>query len=193
MATPRDEPVLDFRCQAEWALWLDEHHATATGAVLRFVRKGHDPAAFTQPQALEVALCFGWIDGQARREDDVHWLLRFTPRGKRSIWSEVNRASALRYIAEGKMQPAGLAEVERAQADGRWEAAYAPSSRAEVPPDLQAALDAEPRAKAFFATLNARNRYAVLFRTHTAKRPETRARRIAQFVAMLARGETLHP
>lgn len=144
-------------------------------------------------EALEVALCYGWIDGQRKAEDDKYFLQRFTPRTPRSTWSKINRDKALKLIEEGRMQPAGLAEVDRARADGRWDAAYDAQSVATVPPDLQAALDANPKAAAFFAKLDSRNRYAVLFRTQGAKKPETRARRIAQFVGMLAKGEKIHP
>ena len=144
-------------------------------------------------EALTVALTWGWIDGQKRALDDTHWLQKFTPRKPKSLWSKINRDKALALIASGAMQPAGLAEVERAQADGRWDAAYAGSKTITVPDDLAAALAADKRAAARFATLNAANRFAVLFRVHTAKKAETRAKRIAQFVAMLARGETLHP
>ncbi len=143
--------------------------------------------------ALEVALCFGWIDGRKKSAGADYWLQHWTPRTARSIWSQVNREKALKYIDEGRMQPSGLAEVERARKDGRWDAAYASVSTATVPPDLQAAFDANPGAEAFFATIGSQNRYAVLFRIHTAKKPETRARRIAQFVEMLARRETVHP
>ena len=139
-----------------------------------------------------MALCWGWIDGQKKSIDAHWWMQKFTPRAKRSIWSQVNRDKVQALIEAGRMRPAGLAEIERAKADGRWDAAYASASKAEVPADLQAALDAEPRAKAFFAKLDGTNRYAILFRTHQAKRPETRAKRIAQFVEMLARGETIH-
>lgn len=144
-------------------------------------------------EALEVALCYGWIDGQRKAEDGKYFLQRFTPRTPRSTWSKINRDKALKLIEEGRMQPAGLAEVDRARADGRWDAAYDAQSVANVPPDLQAALDANPKAAAFFAKLDSRNRYAVLFRTQGAKKPETRARRIAQFVEMLAKGEKIHP
>jgi len=146
----------------------------------------------TYPEALDVALCFGWIDGQKKSDTAATWLQKFTPRSKRSIWSKINREKALALIAGGRMKPAGLQEIERAKADGRWEAAYESQSRAEVPADLQAALDANPKANVFFATLNSQNRYAVLFRIHHAKKAETRARRIKQFVEMLAKGEKLH-
>jgi len=143
-------------------------------------------------EAVEQALCFGWIDGQKRSLDAHHWLQRFTPRRARSLWSKVNCEKALALIEQGRMQPAGLREVERARHDGRWEQAYDPPGRAQVPPDLEAAFARHPRAAAFFATLDGANRYAVLWRLQTAKRPETRARRIEQFVAMLERGEKLH-
>jgi uncharacterized protein YdeI (YjbR/CyaY-like superfamily) len=156
-------------------------------------KKDSGIASVNHPEALEVALCYGWIDGQRKAQDDKHFLQRFTPRTPRSTWSKINRDKALKLIDEGRMQPAGLAEVDRARADGRWDAAYDAQSVATVPPDLQAALDANPKAAAFFAKLDSRNRYAVLFRTQGAKKPETRARRIAQFVEMLAKGEKIHP
>ncbi|MES2296105.1 MAG: YdeI/OmpD-associated family protein [Pseudomonadota bacterium] len=187
-----DAPA-DFPSQAHWAQWLAAHHASSRGIWLRIAKQGAPQPSVSHPQALEVALCFGWIDGQRKSLDAHYWLQRFTPRGARSIWSKVNREKALAYIAAGRMQASGLAEVERAQRDGRWDAAYDPGSTAQVAPDLQRALDDNPGAAAFFVKLDARNRYAVLFRIHTAKKPETRARRIAQFVAMLARGDTLHP
>lgn len=156
-------------------------------------KKDSGIASVNHPEALEVALCYGWIDGQRKAEDDKYFLQRFTPRTPRSTWSKINRDKALKLIEEGRMQPAGLAEVDRARSDGRWDAAYDAQSVATVPPDLQAALDANPKAAAFFAKLDSRNRYAVLFRTQGAKKPETRARRIAQFVEMLAKGEKIHP
>ncbi len=140
-----------------------------------------------------MALCFGWIDAVRRSDDERHFLQRYTPRSARSTWSQINRDKVLRYIAEGRMQPAGLAEIERAQRDGRWDAAYAPVSRLQVPADLQQALDAVPGTQAFLERLDSRNRYAILLRTHMAKRADTRARRIANFVAMLARGEKIYP
>jgi uncharacterized protein YdeI (YjbR/CyaY-like superfamily) len=187
-----DEQVLCFGSQAELAQWLSEHHATCDGVWLRHAKKGAPAPTVTYQQALEVALCFGWIDGIKKGEDAHYFRQRYTPRRARSIWSRINRDKALKYIEEGKMQPAGLAEVERARQDGRWEAAYDAVSAAVVPPDLQAAFDASPGAEAFFNTLNSQNRYAVLFRIQTVKKAETRARKIAQFAAMLARHETLH-
>jgi uncharacterized protein YdeI (YjbR/CyaY-like superfamily) len=182
-----------FASAADWEAWLRAHHDTAPGVWIRFARKGAGVPSVTYLEALHAALCFGWIDGQARRVDDAWYVQRFTPRRPRSIWSKRNREFATALIEAGRMQPAGLAEVERARADGRWDAAYDAPSTATVPEDLQAALDARPEAAAFFATLSGQNRYAILHRIQTAKRAETRARRIERFVAMLAAGETLHP
>ena len=187
-----DKP-LHFDGPKDWAAWLKRHHASSPGVWLRIAKKGTAAPSISHADALELALCHGWIDALSRSDGATHWLKRFTPRSARSIWSKVNRDKALALVAAGRMQPAGLKEIERAQADGRWEAAYDSGSQSKVPPDLQAALDAQPAAKAFFATLDSQNRYAVLFRLQTAKRPETRARRIENFVAMLARGEKLHP
>ena len=156
-------------------------------------RKGTGVRSLTYEEAVLAALCFGWIDGQARSLDETAWLQRYTPRRSRSIWSQINTERAARLIAEGRMRAAGLAEVERAKADGRWEAAYAPPSTATVPPDLEAALAASPAAAEVFAGLDSRNRYSILHRLATAKKPETRARRVATFVAMLEKGELLHP
>ena len=182
-----------FASAAEWEAWLREHHDTAPGVWIRFARKGSGTPSVTYLEALHAALCFGWIDGQAKSVDDASYVQRFTPRRARSIWSKRNRGFAEALIAEGRMQPAGLREVERAKADGRWDAAYDAPSTATVPDDLQAALDASPRAAEFFATLNGQNRYAILHRIQTAKKPETRARRIAGFVAMLEAGERPYP
>jgi uncharacterized protein YdeI (YjbR/CyaY-like superfamily) len=185
-------PIVPFASAAAWEAWLEERHAAAPGVLLKFAKKGSGVATVTYEEAVEVALCFGWIDGQVRRFDERFYLQRFTPRRRASRWSKINVERALALIEAGRMRPAGLAQVEAAQADGRWEAAYASPSNATVPPDLQAALDANPAAAAFFATLSGANRYAILYRVGDAKRPETRARRIAQFVEMLARGETVH-
>jgi uncharacterized protein YdeI (YjbR/CyaY-like superfamily) len=187
-----DTPV-DCPTVAGWERWLKRHHATAAGVWLRMAKKDSGFPTVAYVDVLEVALCHGWIDGQRKSDDAQYFLQRFTPRTRRSIWSQINRAKALKLIDEGRMQPAGLAEVERAKADGRWDAAYEASSTATVPPDLQTALDADKKAAAFFAKLDARNRFAILFRTQGAKKPETRARRIAQFVEMLAKGEKIHP
>lgn len=182
-----------FELQASWAAWLSENHSTSSGVWLQLAKKGADTASVSYEEAVEVALCFGWIDGQKQAHDDQFWLQKFTPRSAKSIWSKINRDKALALIEAGKMQPAGLKEIERAKADGRWDAAYDSPSKAGVPEDFQAALDGNARAKAFFATLESRNRYAILFRIHTAKKTETRAKRIAQFVLMLERHEKVHP
>ncbi|MEO3749502.1 YdeI/OmpD-associated family protein [Streptomyces sp. B6B3] len=188
-----DDPELDLADQDAWAAWLEDHHADPSGAWLRIAKKDSGLTSVGYAEAVETALCFGWIDGQSRRLDDRYWLQRFTPRRPRSRWSRINRQKAEDLIERGLMRPAGLAEVERARADGRWEAAYDSPRTAEVPDDLRAALAANPRAEAFFATLNGRNRYAILHRVQEAKRPETRTRRIATFVTMLADHRTPHP
>lgn len=185
--------ILPFASAGEWAAWLDEHHAdTPDGHWLKLAKKESGIATVTYAQALEEALRYGWIDGQKASFDETWWLQRFTPRRPGSRWSKVNTEKAAALIAAGRMRPAGLREVEAAQADGRWERAYERQSAAQVPPDLQAAFDANPKAAEFFATLTSANRYAVLYRIQDAKRPQTRADRIAKFVAMLERGETLH-
>lgn len=179
---------------AAWRAWLHEHHGDERGVWLTLARKGAAaPTSLTYDQALEEALCHGWIDGQIRSGDEFSYRQRFTPRTARSGWSTRNVATAERLIAEGRMQPSGLAAVERARADGRWDAAYAGPASIEVPADLAAALDSHPAARTMFQNLNGRNRYSVLYRIETAKRPETRSRRIEQFVAMLGRGETIYP
>lgn len=179
---------------AAWRSWLDEHHDDPAGVWLILAKKGTtQPTGLTYDQALEEALCHGWIDGQARRRDDATYLQRFTPRRSRSSWSKRNVATVERLVAEGRMHSAGVAEVERAKADGRWEAAYAGAATIEVPADLAEALAAEPRAQTMFGMLTAQNRYAVLYRVTTARKAETRARRIEELVAMLARGEAPHP
>jgi uncharacterized protein YdeI (YjbR/CyaY-like superfamily) len=182
-----------FESLEAWERWLAEHHDEPDGVWIKFARKGSGIPSVTQPEALETALRFGWIDGQARSLDERFYLQRFTPRRARSMWSKRNREIATALIAAGRMEPPGLREVERAKADGRWEAAYDAPSGATVPEDLQRELDANAQAAAFFATLDSRNRYAILHRIQTAKKPETRARRIATFVAMLAEGRTLYP
>jgi uncharacterized protein YdeI (YjbR/CyaY-like superfamily) len=189
-----DAPELVVRDVAAWRAWLAKHHSDPAGVWLVLAKKGTTkPTTLTHELALEEALCHGWIDGQARRRDHETTFQRFTPRRRRSVWSKRNTGIAERLAAEGRMHPAGVAEMERAKADGRWEAAYAGPATIQVPPELEAALAAEPRAKAMFATLNSQNRYAILHRLATAKLAETRTRRISQFVAMLARGETIYP
>ncbi len=180
---------------AAWRAWLDEHEDdTPDGVWLVLARKGKDaPTTLTYDTALEEALCSGWIDGQGRSRDDVSTLQRFTPRRARSRWSTRNVGIVGRLTTEGRMRPRGLAEVERAKADGRWDAAYDGSRTIEVPPDLAAAVAASPRAQAMFDVLTAQNRYAFLFRLSAVKRAETRERNIARFVTMLENGETFYP
>jgi uncharacterized protein YdeI (YjbR/CyaY-like superfamily) len=184
------EDALTLPDAAAWRAWLAEHHGDSDGVWLVTAKKG--VAGVSRDEALEAALCHGWIDGQARRRDEDTYLQRYTPRRRRSAWSQRNTKIVERLTAEGRMHPAGLAEVERAKADGRWDAAYAGSATIEVPADLAEALKAEPEAQAMFETLNSRNRYSVLYRIETAKKPETRQRRIEKYVAMLARGETIY-
>jgi len=190
--TPEREIVFCESADA-WGRWLEEQHAVSDGVRLAIAKKGGAQPSVSYAEAVEIALCYGWIDGQVGRLNDDHYLQLFTPRRARSIWSKINRDKALRLIEDGRMHPAGLREVERAQADGRWDAAYASHSTAEVPDDLASALAASPAASAFFATLTSQNRYAILFRIGNVKRAETRARKIAEYVAMLERGETLYP
>jgi uncharacterized protein YdeI (YjbR/CyaY-like superfamily) len=187
-------PELIVSDAAAWRVWLGKHHANPAGVWLVLAKKGtEEPTSLTYDQALEEALCHGWIDGQARRRDETTYRQRFTPRRRRSSWSKRNTGIAERLLAEQRMHPAGVAEVERAKADGRWDAAYAGPKSIEVPPDLAEALAAEPGAQTMFEGLTSQNRYAVLYRIATAKRGDTRARRIGEFVAMLGRGETIHP
>jgi uncharacterized protein YdeI (YjbR/CyaY-like superfamily) len=182
-----------FPSPEAWERWLEENHAGCEGVWIKMAKKSVEIDSVRYPEVLESALCFGWIDGRREALDQLHFLQRFTPRRRRSRWSRINRETAERLIADGRMRPPGLAEVERARADGRWDAAYEGSRRSTVPPDLQSELDARPRAGTFFEGLSSQNRYAIIYRLHDAKRPETRARRLAKFVAMLEAGETLHP
>lgn len=189
-----DLPELTVADAAGWRAWLGANHHDPAGVWLVLAKKGTtSPTSITYDQALDEALCHGWIDGQTRRLDETTYRQRYTPRRVRSPWSQRNVAIVARLVEQGRMQPSGLAEVERAKADGRWEAAYAGPATIKVPDDLAAALAANTSAQAMFAILTSQNRYAVLFRIGSAKRPETRARRIEQLVAMLARGETLYP
>jgi len=189
---PTDLPTLPFERQKDWAAWLGKNHATSSGVWIKLAKKASGIKSVTYDEALEVALCYGWIDGQRKSHDETSWLQKFTPRGPRSIWSKINTEKAQRLIESGRMKPAGLKAVETARQDGRWDAAYASQSKSVVPGDLQAELDRNAKAKAFFATLDSRNRYAILHRIHTAKRAETRARRIKQFVRMLEKKEKIH-
>ena len=189
---PADEGPRSFRNARAFETWLRKHHDRADGLWLKIAKRGAAEPTVTYAEAVDVALCWGWIDGQKQALDDQHFLQRFTPRRPRSLWSKVNIGKVAALIEAGRMQAPGLAQIEAAQADGRWARAYDGARTAVAPDDLLEALDAEPKAKAFFATLDAANRYAVLWRIQTAVKAETRARRIAQLVAMLARGEALH-
>jgi uncharacterized protein YdeI (YjbR/CyaY-like superfamily) len=189
---PEELEVGAFPSAQAWQAWLEEHHDSSNGIWLKLARKGSGIDSVSHSEALDVALCYGWIDAQGKGGDSQTWHLRFVPRRPKSRWSKVNTEHIARLIAEGRMQPSGLREVERAKADGRWVAAYEPQSRSRVPDDLQHALDVETKAAEFFASLDSRNRYAILHRIAEAKRPETRARRIAQFVDMLARGQKIY-
>ena len=191
---PGELPELTVDDAAAWREWLREHQASPTGVWLVLAKKGTtEPTSLSYDQALEEALCHGWIDGQRGPRDETTYRVRFTPRRSRSPWSARNVDIVARLEWEGRMQPAGMAEVKRAKADGRWDAAYAGQAAIVVPPDLASALAAEPRAAAMFEILTSQNRYAVLYRVDSAKRADTRARRIEQFVAMLGRGETVYP
>jgi uncharacterized protein YdeI (YjbR/CyaY-like superfamily) len=187
-----DFTVLSFASPAEFEHWLSSHHGSSRGIWLRLMKKASGLPSLTYQQALDVALTWGWIDGQTKSHDSDSWLRKFSPRGARSIWSKINRQKALALIAAKRMHAPGLAQVERAKKDGRWQAAYDSPSNAKVPADLAAAFATSPRAAAFFGQLEARNRYAVLFRVHVPKKPETRARKIRELVAMLERGEKIH-
>ncbi|GAA3908822.1 YdeI family protein [Sphingomonas limnosediminicola] len=185
-------PVLAFRDGESFEEWLDQQPADAAGAWVKLPKQSASTPGMTKAEAIDAALCHGWIDGQLDKYDDQYWLVRFTPRKARSKWSQVNKKRATELIAEGRMRRSGAAQIEAARRDGRWDAAYAPASSAKVPADLQDALDANPQAAKFFATLKGTNRYAILYRIGSVKRPETRARKIAEYVSMLERGETIH-
>jgi uncharacterized protein YdeI (YjbR/CyaY-like superfamily) len=187
------EAGVPFASAEAFEAWLAEHHASSDGLWIRFAKKASGIPTVVYAEAVEASLRYGWIDGQVKAVDADFYVQRFTPRRSRSRWSKINCAKAEALIASGAMEPAGLAEVERAKADGRWAAAYDAPSTATVPEDLRAALDADPEASAFFETLDSNNRYAILHRVQEAKKPETRARRIEKFVAMCSRGETVHP
>jgi uncharacterized protein YdeI (YjbR/CyaY-like superfamily) len=191
MATRAELPILQHSDQAAWRKWLRKHHADSPGVRLKLAKKGSGHTTLSHSEALEEALCFGWIDGQVGRFDEHFYLIRFTPRRPGSVWSQINREKATRLIAEGRMHPAGLAQVEAAQADGRWENAYEPQSRATVPEDFQAALKANAKAGSFFATLPGSARYAFLYRLHHVKDPKRRAKRIADYLELLEQERTL--
>ena len=191
---PRDDlAVIAFASLRAWEDWLAAHHEDSPGLWLKIAKKGAGSTTVSYADAIEGALCFGWIDGQKGKLDDAHWLQRFTPRTRRSKWSKINREKAEQLTAEGRMQPAGLREVEAARADGRWDAAYQGQATATVPPDLARELDRNPAAREFFATLTGVNRYAILYRIQDATRPQTRARRIQKYVTMLNEHKTIYP
>jgi uncharacterized protein YdeI (YjbR/CyaY-like superfamily) len=185
-------PVLHFANKKKWSDWLAKQHEKSKGVWLQIAKKDSDIASISYVEALDAALCYGWIDGQKKGYDDKYWLQKFTPRGPKSIWSKINTEKAERLIASGEMQPAGLKAIEAARNDGRWEAAYASQKNISIPDDFQAALDQNVKAKTFFSTLKSAERYSILFRIQTAKKPETRAKRVKQFVEMLERNEKIN-
>ena len=187
----RDLPVIAFKSQRAWDAWLTSQPAQSKGLWLKLAKKSSGIASVSKPEAIDTALCHGWIDGQLDSFDDDFWLIRFTPRQSASKWSEKNRARALQLVEVGRMRPGGLKEIERARMDGRWNGAYASQSTAQVPDDLRAALEKNGKAKRFFETLDSRNRYAILYRIHNVKKAKTRIARIEQFVTMLFEGKTL--
>jgi uncharacterized protein YdeI (YjbR/CyaY-like superfamily) len=190
---PDGSPIKLFKSRQDWAAWLERNQHKRTSLWLRLAKKGSGLRSVSYQEALEVALCYGWIDGQKRPECEQTWLQRFLSRSSKSVWSKINREKALALIARGKMKPAGLEAIENAKKNGRWDAAYDSPSGATVPSDFQAALDANPRATEFFTNLDRANRYAVLWRIQTAKKAETRTRKIQQFITMLEKGEKIHP
>ena len=187
-----DLPIVPFESKERWADWLAKHHHQSAGIWMKLAKKDSGIRSVTYDEAVEVALCYGWIDGQKKGLDDRYWLQKFTPRGPKSIWSKINTEKVERLIASGEMKPAGLKAVEAARKDGRWDAAYSSQKNMTVPDDFQAALDKTKRAKIFFEKLNSANRYAILFNIETAKKAQTRARRIQKYVEMLEKGEKLY-
>ena len=193
MTVKPELPIMPFASREAWEAWLEEEHATSDGLWLKIAKKGSGIETVTFAEALDAALCYGWIDSQRGGFDERFFLQRFTPRRPRSKWSQVNREKVAKLMEAGRMRPAGLREVERAKADGRWDAAYEPQSAATVPEDLRLELEKNEGAREFFETLDRANRYAMLHRIQDAKKPETRARRIAKYVEMLAEGKKLYP
>jgi uncharacterized protein YdeI (YjbR/CyaY-like superfamily) len=193
MATQPDLPILPFASQKKWEQWLHAHHEKAAGVWLKIAKKDAGIPTVTYAEAVESALCYGWIDGQKKSFDDKFFLQKFTPRRPKSIWSKINCEKVEQLIKDGRMRPAGMKAVESAKADGRWDAAYASQNRLEIPADFQEALDANPKAKAFFSTIDSANRYAMLGRIVSAKKQDTRDRNIAKFIEMLAQGKTIYP
>jgi uncharacterized protein YdeI (YjbR/CyaY-like superfamily) len=191
MSTGQDLPIVEAADQQAWRAWLEVNHASPTGVWLKFAKKGSPTPSVSYREAVEEALCYGWIDGQSRSYDEHFYLQRFTPRRSRSKWSQINREKATRLLAEGRVTPSGLAQIEAAKADGRWDAAYPGQGAARIPKDLQQALDQNPKAKAFFETLTGSTRYAFLYRLHNVVRPESRAKRIANYIELLDAGKTL--
>ena len=189
---PTELPIVPFANKKKWASWLARQHEKSSGVWLQLAKKDSGIPSVTYEEAVDVALCYGWIDGQKKSYDNRYWLQKFTPRGPKSIWSKINTKKAEQLIASGEMQPAGLKAVEAARQDGRWEAAYASQKNISIPEDFQAALDQSKKAKASFAALKSAERYSILFRIQTAKKPETRAKRIQQFVEMLEKNEKIH-
>lgn len=185
--------TLAFATQEEWEAWLEAHHADIAGLWLKIAKSGAGTRSVSYAEALEGALCYGWIDGQKAALDDYYWLQKFTPRRPKSVWSKINRQKAEALVAAGRMRPSGLRQVDLAKADGRWKAAYDGQATIAVPPDLRSELDQHTVAAAFFSTLDSRNRYAILYRIQSAKTPETRAARIRKFVEMLSRHEKIYP
>jgi uncharacterized protein YdeI (YjbR/CyaY-like superfamily) len=186
-------PVIAFASASDWELWLSRQPRSSTGAWLKLAKRGSGIGSVSRQEAIDGALCYGWIDGQLQKFDERYWLIRFTPRSGKSKWSSINQTRVQTLIDTGRMNAAGLEEIKRAKADGRWEAAYPPQSKAEVPADLQLALDGNPKTKRLFSKLDGTNRYAIFYRIHNSQKPETRAGKIAKYVQMLARGETIHP
>jgi uncharacterized protein YdeI (YjbR/CyaY-like superfamily) len=185
-------PVLEFKSQAEWERWLDKNHARTNGVWLKYAKKGSGIKTVSHSEAIDAALCYGWIDSQGKSFDEKFYLVKFTPRRPRSVWSKINVERAERLIAEGRMKPAGLAQVQAAQADGRWERAYAGQATAEIPEDFKTALAKNHKAAKFFESLTKANKYAFIWRLHHVKRPETRAANIEKYVEMLADGQKFH-
>jgi uncharacterized protein YdeI (YjbR/CyaY-like superfamily) len=192
-ATSTNEPALTCETKARWAAWLAENHLASTGIWLRLAKKTAGTSSVSYAEAIEVALCYGWIDSQKKADNENFWLQRFTPRSAKSIWSKINRDKATTLIANGRMEAAGMEEIERAKKDGRWDAAYDSARTAVIPADFQSALDRNAEARLFFASLNSQNRYAILFRIQAAKKLETREGRIQKFVEMLDKHEKLYP
>ncbi len=193
MGTDDGLPTIFCASEADWERWLEENHGASNGVWVKVAKKASGIDSVRYPEVLDTALCFGWIDGRREALDEQHFLQRFSPRRARSPWSRINREKVQRLMAEGRLRPAGVREMERAKSDGRWEAAYAGQKTMAVPDDLERELDARPEAKTFFAQLSSQNRYAILYRLQDAKRPETRARRLAKFVAMLEARESIYP